>query len=842
MLWGAVGSAVAVAGEQPRVRLTRGEGSYAVVVSQETHADAAWQAVVEALRAKHHASVIVYPKSVWEARAALRQVFPRHIGFVARPEEAGRAFVVSVHRLTRQLDDDPYTDALWGIVTGYEAKDALRIARLAEPLVITRGLAGTGMNLGLFDAGYVFSEGEKGAMWEKKPGGDAVKLSVPQDTTKRIVDVFNDFKPQLFLTSGHATERDWQIGYSYKNGQLRCKDGQLFGLDLQRKAHPIHSPNPKVYLPVGNCLIGHVPRRDCMATALMHTGGVAQMMGYTVLTWFGYAGWGVKDLFLGQPGRYSLAEAFYANQQALLHRLETEFPDHARVNFAAYNLEKDRQLLGKLAFKHGLVDRKTRKLRSRDALGLLWDRDTVVFYGDPAWDARMKPAPLPWATTLTEKAGLYTFTLTATSDSGRPRPPLHFLPHRIANPKVLRGAEFDPVITDNFVLLPKPAKFEKGKAYTVVFRAERARPDAADAAAKAAEAALQLVPREYRARVAAALTRAWPNEAQLVAALRGAQPEHRTALAFLVAHMPDGDLRTLSRDYLLSHVELACRARAEMPWGKGLHEELFLNYVVPYASVNERRDPWRRDFYEKFAPIARQCKTPAEAVLKLNKAVFDTLGVKYHATQRPKPDQSPYESTKAGFASCTGLSVLLIDACRACAIPARFVGVPMWTNKKGNHSWVEVWDRQWHFIGAAEPTPLDQTWFVAAAAKADATKPQHRIYATSFARTPTVFPLVWNPLIATVRAVDVTPHYTARRTVTFRVLDRPDGQLVPCRLALALDGQLVACDETEGHATFALAGGQTYQARIQPRDGSAEVTRPIKLSDHDGQSVIVCLK
>ena len=44
------------------------------------------------------------------------------------------------------------------------------------------------------------------------------------------------------------------------------------------------------------------------------------------------------------------------------------------------------------------------------------------------------------------------------------------------------------------------------------------------------------------------------------------------------------------------------------------------------------------------------------------------INVRYHARKRPKPDQSPYESIDAGFASCTGLSVLLIDACRSVGV------------------------------------------------------------------------------------------------------------------------------------------------------------------------------
>jgi zinc protease len=352
---------------------------------------------------------------------------------------------------------------LWGILTGYDAADALRIARHKEPLTVRRAAAGTGIDLGVFDEGRWFSEGEKAAMWEKVPGGSPEKKKCPDDSTAALVETLNAFKPDLFLTSGHATPRDWQIGYSYRNGQFRCKDGQLLGLDLQGKAHPINSPNPKVYLPVGNCLMGLIPDRNCMALAFIHTGGVYQMLGYVVSTWHGYGGWGVRDLFIGQPGRFTLAEAFYANSQALVHQLETRFPKTARVNFARFDLEADHGLLGRLAAQHGL--------RDKDEMGLLWDRDTVAFYGDPAWEARLAPRPLAWDQKLTEKGGVYAFELTATQDCSPGRPAFSLLPHRVKDVQVIEGGDLRPVITDTFLLLPLPAKLEKGRALRVAFRA-----------------------------------------------------------------------------------------------------------------------------------------------------------------------------------------------------------------------------------------------------------------------------------------------------------------------------------------------------------------------------------
>src|SRR4051812_10461775 len=86
----------------------------------------------------------------------------------------------------------------------------------------------------------------------------------------------------------------------------------------------------------------------------------------------------------------------------------------------------------------------------------------------------------------------------------------------------------------------------------------------------------------------------------------------------------------------------------------------------------------------------------------------------------------------------------------------------MWTNLRGNHTWVEVWDGGWHFTGAAEydPKGLDRGWFVADAAQAKKDEAEHAIYAASFRRTSIHFPLVWDRKSREVSAENVTGRYT----------------------------------------------------------------------------------
>ena len=340
---------------------------------------------------------------------------------------------------------------------------------------------------------------------------------------------------------------------------------------------------------------------------------------------------------------------------------------------------------------------------------------------------------------------------------------------------------------------------------------------------------LDLLPTEARPVVADQLAKAGENAKALREAIAEAPAEHRQAVAFLVANMPEGDLKTLGKDYLLANVRHAYLAREATPWGRSIPLELFFEDVLPYASVNERRDDWRKDFYDRFLPIARECPTPGEAVKRLNVEVFKTFNVAYHATKRPKPDQSPYESIQAGYASCTGLSILLIDAARAVGIPARMVGTPRWTDNSGNHTWVEVWDRQWSFVGACEPSQLNETWFLEKASQADESKPQNRIYATSFKHADTYFPMVWKRADKDVPAQDVTRRYTLRRKVTFQV----DGS---GEITVRHQGRLVAQDAIPGATSFELPGDSSYEVVVKKADGE-EVSRTVKLTAEADQVV-----
>ncbi len=353
----------------------------------------------------------------------------------------------------------------------------------------------------------------------------------------------------------------------------------------------------------------------------------------------------------------------------------------------------------------------------------------------------------------------------------------------------------------------------------------------------------------------AALAKAGANRPEIAAALDRFEGSQRKAMRFLVAYMPEHDLKSLKTQFLVDNLTFAYTAWEDAPWKDAVPEEVFFNNVLPYANINERRDNWRKKFFEQFKPLVKEAKSPGEAAAILNQKVFPLLKVKY-STMRRRADQGPFETMDSGLASCTGLSVLLIDACRSIGVPARFAGTPLWSDKSGNHSWVEVWDDGWHFTGAAEPSgdKLDRVWFLGRASKAQRNHPFHAIYAVSYKKTPQPFPMVWAPESNFVSAVNVTDRYTRAAEKLPEgwgrfMFEATVGQGNRCCVPVKLkdnNGKIVFQGKTNDerfdsndHLTAKLKLGQKYELEIG--DDGQTVSKSIQ-ADKDGRLISVDLK
>jgi zinc protease len=111
----------------------------------------------------------------------------------------------------------------------------------------------------------------------------------------------------------------------------------------------------------------------------------------------------------------------------------------------------------------------------------------VAFYGDPAWEARLAPGPLNWKQSLTA-SGPDEWTLTITPLAGADsfktinnngsqrggRPIVQFFPERFVSSRlqIISGSEFNPVLTDTFILVPHPGP-AAAAPWQITFKAEK---------------------------------------------------------------------------------------------------------------------------------------------------------------------------------------------------------------------------------------------------------------------------------------------------------------------------------------------------------------------------------
>lgn len=83
----------------------------------------------------------------------------------------------------------------------------------------------------------------------------------------------------------------------------------------------------------------------------------------------------------------------------------------------------------------------------------------------------------------------------------------------------------------------------------------------------------------------------------------------REALHYLLQHLPPMDSGKLPLSYLKRNVHLALLARQATRWA--LHDvpwDMYLNDVLPHASLDEPRDDWRDMMYERFLPLVQVCR------------------------------------------------------------------------------------------------------------------------------------------------------------------------------------------------------------------------------------------
>ena len=454
---------------------------YVVAASEQVKSDKAWMKVVDVLAKRHKATVLFYKKEITELLEQLKQLTPRYVAFVEKPEFLNREYVMEGHRMSRRIDDDIYADYMWGIITGYTAEDAMcLVERSRQPFVIRTALNTTcEMSDGKwFDRFAYMNDGAAPGGWGEKTQktGKTENYQINKwEILDKWVEKYKEIDPDLLVTSSHATEKNLEMPFTV--GNLKPQGGQLYADFMTPKFLP-GTQHPRVYFAAGNCLIGNINNdAESMAVAWLSGMNATSMVGYVVTTWFGRNGWGGLKYWAANAGRLTLAEAVYLNQQDMLQMEQEWYPEMLKVNYPFSVSDFGEQDEFEKLFKSATGQKPT-----KDQMGFVHDRDVLAFYGDPAWNVKLQTAgPGGYEVAFKVKGKKCVVTITtnehfdgALMKGGKMKqvhvadiPFAYYFPQRIGNPCLAGGQDWEIAVGEDFLLVYN-CDFEKNRKYTIV--------------------------------------------------------------------------------------------------------------------------------------------------------------------------------------------------------------------------------------------------------------------------------------------------------------------------------------------------------------------------------------
>jgi len=461
--------------------------NYAVVCSETAYSENGWKTVADSLVKKHShkgaSRLFTWRSQVSEIKTALGEFNPDYVAFVARPvTECNTSFIVAVHRLCRDLDSDPYGDAVWGIITGYRAEDALRA--ISESLTIKTVLAASG-NLSyeppiqrfyqavgmtcdsytktdyLFSGnhGIVYTENQRPEneqdrikIVSKWLNNETINISIlGKGTISGAVD--------CIITGGHGNVNLWQCHYpdAGTEGYMKSSAGKLYGAPYSGAAIEINAKTPKVYWCASNCLMGNPDSKDNIVYGAFGSGHAVQMFGFMINASAGdeFMAWGMYDRVTKQAGKLTLPQGYFLSNNNALFEIRNP---------------------GNLVNTHFVEP----------------FMDSTVFYGDPASDVRLYSfgdSAYAYKTSLkmtNSSNGFTEFTFIYTMiahDQGYDEGycyqfrPASLLPVRIdpSTVSIIKNEGHKCEITDNLMIwemLSKGEKIYKSTSKTLIWRAK----------------------------------------------------------------------------------------------------------------------------------------------------------------------------------------------------------------------------------------------------------------------------------------------------------------------------------------------------------------------------------
>lgn len=468
--------------------------SAVVLESEAVHADADWHRVALEIQERRAADLLCFASHPDECRDALRALNPRYVIVVEKPENINDHYVMQMAALSRTMDADAYADWLWGIVTGYDAASASRMAANSEEPLVVHNCVSDIMELQSakwFD-NYAWVDDHVRARAGEKRGFDSPvnTYTFPFDDELNVLSRFiYDYDPDLIITSTHANYNLLTVPFMSARKSMFVSEGGVIWkqFDGQNTEPLAFTERRKVYFPVGNCLIAGINNDvNSMPPAWIKSANSAAVVGYVVPTWYGRNGWGALKYWLTTPGRYTLSEAVYMNQQDMLAQMNRWNPHFAEVDYPFHTSAED-VVDDASQSEFGLAEQCIRRAThidtvTNDMVGFLYDRDVLAYYGDPLWNVRLQTLSEEndYTVRVRQRRGEVTVVIRTKDTFSLSRmkgdhfkeehvgdlPFSLFFPCRLSHPRLAEGQEWDAVVDENFLLIYDPS-FEPGHKYEV---------------------------------------------------------------------------------------------------------------------------------------------------------------------------------------------------------------------------------------------------------------------------------------------------------------------------------------------------------------------------------------
>ena len=190
-----------------------------------------------------------------------------------------------------------------------------------------------------------------------------------------------------------------------------------------------------------------------MVITALSSGGFRQFLGYVVPTWYGRGGWGALELWQANRGELSLTDAHFLNHNRVIDDTIRKFPQAMELQFDGEDIET--------AMKDPTFVKPLEKLQKqgveigKDFIGLLHDRDVVVLWGDPKWDATFHPEKGRAFSTKWSKDPDGIQVLSIESPEDKEVDVATFFPERVKSPKLEGPDAGNIVLDDDFVIFRK---------------------------------------------------------------------------------------------------------------------------------------------------------------------------------------------------------------------------------------------------------------------------------------------------------------------------------------------------------------------------------------------------